>query len=220
MNKIVSWLSYHKEFVGTTVVVLSSIAFFVSFPQSKTLSPVLQGFIASFGIFLAVPILYCKIILRRPLSTLGFRKGNPWAGVGGSVLALVVALAALFVLWNFTPLLKNYRLPVAVEEQFLFFVLYEVVLNGIIVFMFEVYFRGLIMMLWLRSWGVWSVGVQTIIFTFFLFAGGDVNASTIPYLLFAPFSGLIVYQSGSLWYGLGASWFFFLLTDALILIFR
>lgn len=220
MNKIVSWLSYHKEFVGTTVVVLSSIAFFVSFPQSKTLSPVLQGFIASFGIFLAVPILYCKIILRRPLSTLGFRKGNPWAGVGGSVLALVVALAALFVLWNFTPLLKNYRLPVAVEEQFLFFVLYEVVLNGIIVFMFEVYFRGLIMMLWLRSWGVWSVGVQTIIFAFFLFAGGDVNASTIPYLLFAPFSGLIVYQSGSLWYGLGASWFFFLLTDALILIFR
>jgi membrane protease YdiL (CAAX protease family) len=159
-------------------------------------------------------------MLGRPFSALGFQKGNVWAGIGGSLLALAAALAALFVLWNFTPLLENYLLPVVVQEQFLFFVLYEVLVNGFILLLFEVFFRGFIMLLWLRKFGFWSVFVQAVIFCLLFAASNGINAVTIPYLIFAPFAGLIAYQSRSLWYSYGASWFYLFLTDALVLIFR
>ncbi|MGB4943159.1 MAG: hypothetical protein WBO92_03540, partial [Candidatus Moraniibacteriota bacterium] len=180
----------------------------------------LQSTIAAIGIFLIMPIVYCKFLLGRPLSALGFQRGNAWAGIGGSILALIVALVALFVLWNFTPFLRGYQLPVAVEERFLIFVLYEILLSGFITLLFEVFFRGFVMLLWLQKWGVWSVAVQAAIFGFLVYASGGVNASMIPALIFAPFAGLIAYQSKSIWYSYSASWFFFFLTDVMVLIFR
>lgn len=201
-----------------------SILFLGYFKESSQISPALQGLIVAVAVFLVIPLLYCKIVLEQPLSRLGFQRGNPWAGIGGSVLALGIALSALFVLWNFTPLLEGYRLPVAVEEQFLFFVLYEVLLNGLFLFLFEVFFRGMILLLWLKDFRIWGVFLQALVFTGILYLSGDmsngINPQTLPMLLFAPFAGLIAYQSRSIWYSFGASWFFILLVDALVLILR
>lgn len=220
MEKWLHLAARHKEFIGTSIVVIASVLLLGYFEENETIDPVLQTIIAAIGVFLVIPLAYCRIMLGRPLSALGFQKGNAWAGIGGSILALVAALSALFVLWNFTPLLREYRLPVAVEEQFLFFVLYEVVLNGFIVLLFEVFFRGFVMLLWLRKWGFWSVIVQAGLFSVLLYASSGVTAATIPYFIFAPFAGLIAYQSRSIWYSYGASWFYFFLTDALVLILR
>lgn len=220
MEKWIRFASRHKEFIGTTTVVVASVFFLGSFEQSDRVNPVLQSSIVSLGIFLVIPLLYCKIMLGLPLSAIGFQRGNVWAGIGGSILALIVALAGLFVLWNFTPLLDNYLLPIVVQEQFLFFVLYEVFVSGSILFLYEVFFRGFVMLLWLRKWGFWAVVVQAVLFGVLFAASNGINAVTIPYLIFAPFAGLIAYQSRSLWYSYGASWFFLFLTDALVLILR
>lgn len=220
MNRFIQLAARHKEFIGTTTVVVASVLFLWFFEESGEISPVLQGFIASVGVFLVIPIAYCRIMLGRPYSALGFHSGNAWAGIGGSILALIVALAALFVLWNFTPLLRGYYLPSIVKEQFFFFVLYEVVLSGFILLLYEVFFRGFIMLLWLRKWGMWSVFAQAILFGLLLYAGGDIDATRIPYLIMAPFAGLIAYQSGSIWYSFGASWFFVLILDTLVLTLR
>lgn len=217
-------LARNKEFLVTSLVVMVSLLFLGYFKESSQISPALQSLIVAAAVFLVIPLLYCKIVLEQPLSRLGFQRGNPWAGIGGSVLALGLALGALFVLWNFTPLLEGYRLPVVVEEQFLFFVLYEVLLNGLFLFLFEVFFRGMILLLWLREFRIWGVFLQAIIFTGILYLSGDmsngINPQTLPMLLFAPFAGLIAYQSRSIWYSFGASWFFILLVDALVLILR
>lgn len=201
-----------------------SILFLGYFKESSQISPALQGLIVAVAVFLVIPLLYCKIVLEQPLSRLGFQRGNPWAGIGGSVLALGIALSALFVLWNFTPLLEGYRLPVVVEERFLFFVLYEVLLNGLFLFLFEVFFRGMILLLWLKEFRIWGVFLQALVFTGILYLSGDmsngINPQTLPMLLFAPLAGLIAYQSRSIWYSFGASWFFILLVDALVLILR
>ncbi len=220
MEKWLHLAARHKEFIGTAIVVVASVLLLGYFEENETIDPVLQTVIAAIGVFLVIPLAYCRIMLGRPFSALGFQKGNAWAGVGGSILALVVALSALFVLWNFTPLLREYQLPVAVEEQFLFFVLYEVFLNGFITLLFEVYFRGFVMLLWLRKWGFWSVIAQAALFSALLYASSGVTAATIPYFIFAPFAGLIAYQSRSIWYSYGASWFYFFLTDAIVLILR
>jgi membrane protease YdiL (CAAX protease family) len=220
MEPLLSQLARHKEFIGTGVLVVTAILFLGYFEENDRVSPALQSIIASTGVFLVIPVLYCKILLGRPLSALGFHQGNVWSGIGGGILAVGVAVVALVVLWRATPLLDGYVLPVAVEQQFLFFVLYEVVLSGFIVLLYEVFFRGLITLLWLRKWGLWSVIAQTAIFAFILYASDDINAQTIPMLLFSPFSGLIAYQSRSLWYSIGAFWSFMFITDALMLILR
>lgn len=220
MEKWLHLAARHKEFIGTSIVGIASVLLLGYFEENETIDPALQTIIAAVGVFLVIPVAYCRIMLGRPLSALGFHKGNVWAGVGGSVVALVVALSALFVLWNFTPLLREYQLPVAVEEQFLFFVLYEVFLNGFIALLFEVFFRGFVMLLWFRKWGFWSVIVQAVLFSALLYASSGVTAATIPYFIFVPFAGLIAYQSRSIWYSYGASWFYFFLTDAIVLILR
>lgn len=220
MEKWLRLAARHKEFIGTSIVVIASVLLLGYFEENETINPALQTLILAIGVFLVIPLAYCRIMLGRSFSALGFQRGNIWAGIGGSILALVVALSALFVLWNFTPLLREYQLPVAVEEQFLFFVLYEVFLNGFITFLFEVFFRGFVMLLWLRRWGFWSVITQAALFSGLLYASSGLTATTIPYLIFAPFAGLIAYQSRSIWYSYGASWFYFFLTDAIVLILR
>lgn len=224
MHTLVLYIARNKEFLVTSLVVMISLLFLGYFKENSQVSPALQGLIVGVAVFLVIPLLYCKIVLERPLSHLGFQRGNPWSGIGGSVLALGLALGALFVLWNFTPLLEGYRLPVVVEERFLFFVLYEIFLNGLFLFLFEVFFRGMVLLLWLRDFGIWGVFFQALVFTGILYLSGDmsngINPQTLPMLLFAPFAGLIAYQSRSLWYSFGASWFFVLLVDALVLILR
>ncbi len=211
-------LSRNKEFLTTTVIVVISILFLGYFKESEQVDPKIQGLIVATTVFLVIPLLYCKIILERPLSTLGFQRGAAWAGIGGGVIALSAALGALFVLWNFTPLLEGYRLPIIVEEQFLFFVLYELFFNAFFLFLFEVFFRGMVLLLWLRELRIWGVFIQAGLFGGILFLSNSIDAQTLPLLLFAPFAGLIAYQSRSLWYSLGFGWFFLLLVDALVLI--
>ncbi len=224
MRSLILFIVRNKEFLVTSLVVMISLLFLGYFKENSQISPALQGFIVVAAVFLVIPVLYCRIVLEQPLSRLGFQRGNPWAGIGGSVLALGLALGALFVLWNFTPLFERYRLPVIVEEQFLFFVLYEILLNGLFLFFFEVFFRGMILLLWLRDLRIWGVFFQALIFAGILYLSGDIgsniNPAVLPVLLFAPFAGLIAYQSRSIWYSFGASWFFALLVDSLVLILR
>lgn len=201
-------------------MVVIAILFLGYFKESEHVDPYLQSLIVSVAVFLAIPVLYCKIILERPLGALGFQRGNPWAGIGGGVIALGAALGSLFVLWNFTPLLEGYTLPVRVEEQFLFFVLYEFSFNAFFLFLFEVFFRGMVMLLWLRELRIWGVFIQAALFGGIFFLSDGISAQSIPLLLFAPFAGLIAYQSRSLWYSFGAGWFFLLLVDTLVLVLR
>ena len=69
-------LSRNKEFLTTTVIVVISILFLGYFKESEQVDPKIQGLIVASTVFLVIPLLYCKIILERPLSALGFQRGN------------------------------------------------------------------------------------------------------------------------------------------------
>lgn len=215
---MVQWLGERKEFLVTGGVVLTTLVFLPSLEQHSTINPVFQSLIASAVLFLVLPLLYCKIILKQPWSVLGLQKGSIWAGLGGSIIALVSGLIFLFGLMHFTPLFHEVHLPRSIEENFFLFLLYEVVLNGWVTLLIEVFFRGLVMFLWLRRLGFISVFIQAALFAGFIFLTDDMTPAMIPLLLFSPLAGLIAYQSRSLLASWGASWFFVFLADALILI--
>lgn len=214
----IEWFGERKEFIVTGGVVLTALVLLPSLEQHSTMDPIFQSLIVSAVLFLVLPLLYCKIVLKQPWSALGLRKGSVWAGLGGSLVALVSGLVFLFGLIHFTPVFDRMYLPRAVEESFFLFLLYEVVLNGWITLLIEVFFRGLVMFVWLRSLGFLSVLIQAGLFGGFLYLTNDITPSMIPLLLFSPLAGLIAYQSRSIFASWGASWFFVFLADVLILI--
>lgn len=215
-----NFLLRQREFLTTGGVALAGILIMAYLPESTRLSPVVQSVIVSLGAFLVLPILYCKMILKRPLADLGFQGGSMIAGVGGGLIAIVSGLALLFGLLYFTPLLDDFRLPPLVEKSFLAFLLYEVALNGWITFLFEVFFRGLVMLLWFRAFGLWAIFVQAALFGTVVLISGGVTPQLIPFLLFSPLAGLVAYQSRSLYASWGASWFFIFLVDVIFLLVR
>ncbi len=209
-----------KRFIVTGLLVLFSLGFFGFFEESETVSPVIQSLIVSTVLFLVIPVLYCKMVLKEPLKNIGWQDGNAKAGTVSGILGVASAIAAIFALITFSSFEDHYGFPALVEENFWWFMLYELVLVSFIAFLYEVFFRGLIQLSWLKSLGVWGVVAQALLFTSLLFLSGDISWQQAPLLLFSPIAGLVAHFSRSVWYSFAASWVFLFLTDVLLLILR
>ncbi|MEK9151413.1 MAG: lysostaphin resistance A-like protein [Patescibacteria group bacterium] len=214
-------LSNNRRFIVTGLLVFFSLGFFGFFPESDRLSPVFQGFIVSIVFFLVIPVFYSKIVLKESLKNLGFQKGNLTAGVLAGIVSIVAAGAAVvWLAFTFPEFRGRYVFPVLVETNFLWFVLYELVLVSFVTLLYEVFFRGLVMFLWLRALGIFSVLIQTALFLGFASLNYAVSWQMAPLLIFSPFAGFIAYRSGSIWYSFAASWAFLFLADVFFLILR
>lgn len=207
-----------KKFITTGLLVVFSVFFLGYFSQVEKVNPVFQTFLVSITFFLVVPMLYCKIVLREPLSSLGWEPGKFWPGVLVGIVSITVGLSVIFALSYLTSFKEHFLLPNAVKTNFLWFVVYESIFVPFTVLLYEVFFRGLIQRLWFGSLGLVAVFLQTGFFVGLLLLSGDLSWQRVPALVFAPLSGLIVYYSGSLWYAWAASFLFFFLTDIFLLV--
>lgn len=207
-----------RKFVVTGLLVLFSVGFIGLYQGGGAVSPAVQGFIVSVVFFLAIPLLYCRMILKEPLADLGWRRGRGAGGVAVASVSVAAALGIVVLLAQFFPFRVQYRLPALVETSFLWFVLYEVGLVAVMALLYEAFFRGLVQTLWLRSLGWRAVAVQTGLFFLLVALGGGLNWRMAPLLVFSPFAGLVAYRADSLWYSWGASWCFLFLTDIFFLV--
>jgi len=213
--------SKHKNFFVTGIVVFSSLLFLFLFEESKNISPVFQGFIVSVACFLLIPVFYSKIILEEPLRNLGLKSGRFSSGILSIIFALPLACAIEIALMLWFPMFhEQYRFPRLVQTNFFWFLFYELVLSSVLLFQYEVFFRGFIQTLWLKASGFWSIGLQMLLLYIFFFLKGDFSWQKAPLLIFAPFAGYIAYKSGSVWYSFVASWIFIFLTDVFFLTYR
>lgn len=209
--------SQQKRFIGTTAFVFFCLVFFAFFQESSALSPTLQAAIIGLIFLFILPLLYCRFVLREPLSALGFRSGGPGAWVSALTLTLA-ALGVEYLVWlNWNDFGSLYRLPAAVERNFFWFILYELLLVPAVVLVYETFFRGLIQSLWLSHIPRGAVAIQALFFYALFFLSTDFSWDALPLLLFAPVAGLIVFLTRSLWYSIVASWLFLVLTDIFIL---
>ncbi|MDO8566414.1 MAG: CPBP family intramembrane metalloprotease [Candidatus Moranbacteria bacterium] len=214
-------LSKNRRFVVTGLLVVFSILFLGFFPENDRLSPAFQGLIVSLAFFLVIPLLYSKIVLRESLKNIGLQKGNFGAGVLiGTASVILAVILVVFLAFTFPPFRAQYVFPALIETGFVWFVLYELVLVPFMIILYEVFFRGLVELLWLKAFGLWAVFIQTGIFLGFSYLSHDVSWQRLPFLIFCPLAGFIAYRSGSLWYSFAASWVFLFLTDIFFLVFR
>jgi hypothetical protein len=214
-------LSKNRRFVVTGLLALFSLLFLGFFSENERLNPAFQGLVVSTVFFLVIPLLYSKMVLREPLKNIGLQKGNFWEGIltglGSVALAMTVVIALAFTVPVFR---GQYAFPALVETSFLWFVFYELVLIPSVIIFYEVFFRGLIELVWLKDLGLRAVFIQAAFFLGFLYLSHDISWQRLPLLIFCPLAGLIAYRSGSLWYSFAASWVFLFLTDIFFLILR
>lgn len=209
----------NKRFIITGLVVFFSLGFLEFFTKSDGFNPAMQGFIAGIVFFLVVPVLYSKIVLKESLKNIGWQKGNIAAGVLTGIASVIFGGAIVVgLVYTFPNFREQYVFPAIVEKSFVWFMLYELILVAFVTFIYEVFFRGFIQLLWLRELGIWAIAVQTLFFLGMIFLDDSLSWQMAPFIIFSPLAGFIAYRSQSIWYSFVASWMFLFLTDIFFLI--
>jgi hypothetical protein len=207
-----------RKFVVTGGALFLALGLFVFFPSTARLSAGTQSLIALLIFFFAFPLLYVRYVLHESWQELGFRMEQTLADWMRVCLALLSGWALFFCLYQWWPSLHEaYRLPFAVERSFFSFVRYEVFILGTL-FFYEVFFRGFVMLVFLRRFGVSAIFWQTGVFLLFLAGSASLDMSQMVMILFAPLSGFVAYRSRSIWYSFCAIGLFFLTVDIFLLI--
>lgn len=218
---LVPLFSRWKRFLMTGVFVVASLLLYGLFPAESRLSGTVQSLTLGVVVFLVLPMLFAKTVLRDPLSAIGFRGSNRRLGAISIPIVVVPILLIWYMLLRTYPVTSSYVLPSAVRNSFLLFLFYEVVLVGAIAFLYETFFRGLVQILWLRSFGLWAVFVQAaLFFVFIISVGGGLSWQDVPLCLAGLASGFVASYTGSVPYAWVSAWLVLFLSDVLILVSR
>ena len=201
----------NRELVVTVFLALACVLLNMFFNAQDTL----QKILSLAGFFILAPALYVKLILKRNWSDFGFRKGNWKKGVGGIIISLIVSLLIFYILVNYFGFLEKHGSIGRLKGNFMSFVYYEFVLILPILLAFGFFFQGLI--LFVAESRLWRLSalVQFLLFLLFIWISGVFNWDSALYIISAFFSGIIVYQSRSLLYGIAYSWIFIIIADAI-----
>ena len=217
-NMSVQGFTIDRRFVVTGGAIFLSLFLFVFFPGTDRLPIGTQSIIAFSIFFLLFPILYVKYIFGEGWGVLGFRMEQVFSGWVGVILAVVSGFAIFFLGYSMWPAIHEaYRLPFAIERSFLSFVQYELFLF-LILFFFEVFFRGFVMLVFLRRFGSLAILFQWGIFIIFLLASQSLGMDQFAMILFAPLAGWVAYRSQSVWFSFFASALFFIAMDVFLLL--
>lgn len=217
---MISILPETKRFLQTGFLALGTLAVYVLFPADNRLDMTAQTVLLSTVFFVLLPILYVKFVLHKPLSLLGFQGSERRFGAAVVPLAVIPILSVWYILLRFFPIAESFEIS-ATHGSFLFFVLYEVILIGAIAFLYEVFFRGFILILWLRQAGLWAVFFQAgLLFSFLAASGVGISWQSVPLLLASLGSGFVASYTRSLPYSWLSAWLVLFLSDVLILVVR
>lgn len=209
-----------KRFVGTTALVVFCLLFFAFFEESPELSSVLQGAIIAFVFFLVLPIAYTRLVLRESISNLGFRSTNHTVAVLWSIfLAMGGFLVCWLLVYQYPSIVGEEIFPVLIETSFVWFTLYTLTLLPLTLFIYEVFFRGMVQILWLgNTWK--AVALEVALFAGLLQLTQGIALVDTPLLLTAVAAGIVAKKTGSLWYAFLTSYLIVFLTDVLFLSLR
>ena len=216
-----AFLAPWKRFAITGLTILVSLLLYYFFPSDARLDPMFQSIVAGIAFFLVVPILYVRMVLKDPIQFLGFQTSHRRLGWAAVILSVIPALAVLVLLVKTFSVGAHYALPVSATQSFAVFLFYEVFVVGSLIFLYEVFFRGFVMLLWMDGFGFSAALVQALLFAAsYAILRGVVTWQDMPLFFTAVISGFVAYYTKSVWYSFAASWLFLFLADAYFLAIR
>lgn len=207
-----------EKMIMTTLFVCITLGLLYGLPESRSLDSALQEIIVSSIFLLVLPVIYCKMILKEPLSSIGLREARwlPAFFWGGVMIAVGGVL--LFLLLPVEGFREAYRLPAFIEKSFKWFVVYEVLVVGGIALLYEVFFRGLVMKLWLGPFGPVAIVLQSALFIGFIGISSGFSWQYAVLCYASLFSGVVAYFSRSIYASWLANWALFFLVDLVFLV--
>ena len=207
-----------EKMIMTTLFVCITLGLLYGLPESGSLDSTLQEIIASSIFLLVLPVIYCKMILKEPLSSIGLREARwlPAFFWGGVMIAVGGVL--LFLLLPVEGFREAYRLPAFIEKSFKWFIVYEVLVVGGIALLYEVFFRGLVMKLWLGPFGPVAIVLQSALFIGFIGISSGFSWQYAVLCYASLFSGVVAYFSRSIYASWLANWALFFLVDLVFLV--
>lgn len=207
-----------EKMIMTTLFVCITLGLLYGLPESGSLDSTLQDIIASSIFLLVLPVIYCKMILKEPLSSIGLREAR-WlpAFFWGGVM-IVVGGVLLLLLLPVEGFREAYRLPAFIQKSFKWFVVYEVLVVGGIALLYEVFFRGLVMKLWLGPFGPVAIVLQSALFIGFIGVSSGFSWQYAVLCYASLFSGVVAYFSRSIYASWLANWALFFLVDLVFLV--
>lgn len=202
------------EVLVTGVVILICFVAVSFFPTQG----LFQNLIGMATFLIIMPFLYVKFILKKSLREFGFQVGDWRKGFWGLFLALIFSAPVIYILINYTDLLQKQSALKIMQGRFADFLYYEAVFSASLVVMFEIFFRGFILLGTAKKLGWWSIGLQLLLTPLLIWIIGFSSLGSAYYLVFGSFiAGIIAYRSQSLLYGLIFNAFFFLIADAVVI---
>ena len=199
-----------KEFLIITVFIIGLLIIYGLFPVRN----VFQQIIVMATFFGIIPIIFNKFILKKELGEIGVKVGDwknglIWSGVSIIIIGLVFLIIIYF--FNF---LKYYNIPSIIIHNYKNFLLYEFLSVLPAVFLYDIFFRGFIILTLEKKLFYWTVVVQALLFLALVLATRSPVWTLVPYLISAPLAGLIVYKSRSIFYSTVLQFIVILLLDA------
>ncbi|MFZ2975166.1 MAG: CPBP family glutamic-type intramembrane protease [Candidatus Moraniibacteriota bacterium] len=212
-RKLSSRLIENKEIIITSGVIVFCLLFSLFFPVKNSI----QLLTRNVFFLIIVPILYYKLILRKNISDFGLTLGDKKAGLFWGIFGFFVTLLVFFLLYNYTDFRKNYLLSSYVVHNFWIFLLYELILANIFVFIQEFFWRGFVLLYFSKKIDFFAIFLQFFIYTLILIPTENSFWQMTPTLVISLFSGIIVYKSRSIFYSWVASLFSLIILDSFII---
>jgi membrane protease YdiL (CAAX protease family) len=212
-EKAIQIISHWKTELISSAIVLLCLLLAVKFPAQGSL----QLFSSMLFFLFLLPILYIKIILKQNLADFGFNLQNKLTGLLWGFGMLLVSFLILFILLHFYNFAQNYLIPAYLAQNFWSFLFYELILVNFLLFIQEFFFKGFLLFLFAKHFGLWSVILQSLIFILFLVTTSSLNWKLAPILILSVTGGVVAYKSKSFIYSFVMSLFFLIVTDAYII---
>jgi membrane protease YdiL (CAAX protease family) len=202
----------HQDTIINFLFAVVCLLLYSLFPTGNAI----QKFFSNVAFFLAVPILYVKIILKKDLKNFGLQVGNWKQGLIWSILSLIVLFLLLYLANAYTGFSTQKDYIMGLAQSFWIYLAYEAILIPFL-FIYEFFFRGFVMFGISKRMQGWAIITQAVFFLIFFFLGGNFNWSNFYFLILTVFSGIIAYKSRSILYSFATGIIFICLADAYLI---
>ena len=172
-----------------------------------------QQYVSGLAFLAFIPFLYIRIILKKGLKDFGLQSGNVRKGIFWTAVSFVISFLLVFLAQKYLGLSEKYGAPQLIFSGFARFLLYAFLITAPWAALYEFFFRGFILFGTEKNIGYWAVILQFAMFALMVAFFKD-PMSMIFYVIAAPFSGIIAYQSRSLIYSFFYSWIFIVICSA------
>lgn len=211
-NYFLNLFAKNKTIFSTILLIGACLVSFYFFPTNG----LAEKITALLVFFLVVPFLYLRILLKKDLKNYGWQIGDWKQGLILAGISLLISLGLFALLFYKTNFTDFHLLPTVFKNNFFYFLFYEFIVVNFYLLIYELFFRSFLMFSFSEKLGLFSIGLQFLVFLGFVFVSAGLTWEYALFIISAFFSGIITYRSKSLLYSWLFSFLFIFLCDVLM----